>query len=230
MSIKLQNISFDYNKNSILKNINIEFKSNKKYFIFGKSGSGKSTLLDIILGLNDGYSGKILFNNEKAEYQNIYKDGKTIGFIPQNKFLVNENLFNNITLFDDLNHKNIERVKLCLNEVDMNDFLDRNRLFNYKIGFNGNKLSSGQAQRVLLARILYFNPKIMVFDEPTSNLDGKTEKFFIENLINKSKDKIIIYVSHNLSYVNLFDEFFLMKNSKLKKIRKENLNNIKSLL
>jgi ABC-type multidrug transport system fused ATPase/permease subunit len=230
MSIKLQNISFDYNKNSILKNINIEFKSNKKYFIFGKSGSGKSTLLDIILGLNDGYSGKILFNNEKAEYQNIYKDGKTIGFIPQNKFLVNENLFNNITLFDDLNHKNIERVKLCLNEVDMNDFLDRNRLFNYKIGFNGNKLSSGQAQRVLLARILYFNPKIMVFDEPTSNLDGKTEKFFIENLINKSKDKIIIYVSHNLSYVSLFDEFFLMKNSKLKKIRKENLNNIKSLL
>lgn len=67
MSIKLQNISFDYNKISILKNINIEFKSNKKYFIFGKSGSGKSTLLDIILGLNDSYSGKILFNNEKAE-------------------------------------------------------------------------------------------------------------------------------------------------------------------
>lgn len=230
ISIKLQNISFGYNKNSILKNINIEFKSDRKYFIFGQSGSGKSTLLDIILGLNESYSGKILFNNEKAEYQNIYKDGKTIGFIPQNKFLINESLFNNITLFDNLNQTNIERVKLCLNEVYMKNFIDSNRLFNYKIGFNGNKLSSGQAQRVLLARILYFNPKIMVFDEPTSNLDGKTEKFFIKNLINKSKDKIIIYVSHNLSYVSLFDEFFLIKNSKLKKIRKENLKNIKSLL
>lgn len=230
ISIKLQNISFDYNKNSILKNINIEFKSDRKYFIFGQSGSGKSTLLDIILGLNESYSGKILFNNQKAEYQNIYKDGKTIGFIPQNKFLINQSLFNNITLFDDLNQTNIKRVKLCLNEVDLKNFIDNNRLFNYKIGFNGNKLSSGQAQRVLLARILYFNPKIMIFDEPTSNLDGKTEKFFIENLINKSKDKIIIYVSHNLSYVNLFDELFLMKNSKLKKIRKENLYNIKSLL
>lgn len=220
IELKLENISFKYKDNIVLSDININFKNNKKYFIFGKSGAGKSTLLDIILGLIDDYNGKILLNNRPIDYEKTYNRGNVIGFIPQTKFLINDSIFNNVTLYEELNTENLHKVTKCLQQVDLGNLVNEKDITKYQIGADGNKLSGGQAQRILLARVLYFDPRIMIFDEPTSNLDEGTEKFFIKNLVQQAKDKIIIYVSHNLSYISEFDEVYCLKNNKLNKYEK----------
>ena len=91
-------------------------------------------------------------------------------------------------------------------------------------------LSSGQKQRIALARAFYKNRKIIVLDEPTSNLDKKTEELFMKNLFNISKDKVLIFVSHNLNYCDSFDEIYLLKEGMIKKTENSNLMKLKDLL
>tara|TARA_B100000989_G_C19531918_1_gene470538 strand:- start:5212 stop:6927 length:1716 start_codon:yes stop_codon:yes gene_type:complete len=203
--IELKNINFRYNdKKIILKNFNYKFKSKNSYFINGTSGSGKSTLVNIILGLINPNSGEINYNKHfNFSSHNVFSN---FSYVPQDNFIFNNTLKFNITL--ELDNKKIDENNYtqCLNICGLNDIILDKTIFNNikTIKENGANLSGGQRQRISIARALYANRNILIFDEATNSLDESSEIKIIHQILNIHKKKIIIYVSHNLNISKLF--------------------------
>ena len=230
LNIKLDEIEFNYGDKKIVENINLKFEDKKKYFIYGPSGSGKTTLLELICGLLIPSNGKIAFY-DKENFKKDINISELITYVPQEPYLVDSDFFDNVTMFDNKNETNINKAKKALIDCGLEDLLNKQSSdVKSLIGENGIKLSSGQKQRIALARAFYKNRKIIVLDEPTSNLDKKTEELFMNNLINLSKDKILIFVSHNLNYCDRFDEIYLLKDGKIQIIENNNIVKLKELL
>ncbi len=200
--IRLENIYKEYKlgKESIvaLNNVSVEFQEGKMYAIMGRSGSGKSTLVHILGLLDNPTSGHIYIDNK--DITNLKEDkvqeiiGQNIGFVFQ-KFYLNNNLtaLENVILPSLINKKitKDERRKKAIKLLELVDL--ENRL-NHK----PKELSGGEAQRVAVARSLINNPKIIIADEPTGNLDKTSELTIFKLLKEISKqDKIVIVVSHN---------------------------------
>ena len=202
-NLKLENIHFRYNKKKeyLIKNFNFNFKKNNIYLIQGVSGRGKTTLINLIMGFLKPDKGKIIINNKiDLNDKNIGKFQSNVMLSPQFSYLFNDTLKRNITLnFSD--DKNIDTKKF--NEICTKfNFKNELREFFYnpskKIGPKGQNLSGGQIQRISLARTLYNDRNLIIFDEPTNNLDNKNKKIIIE-LIKKIKtNKIIIILSHDV--------------------------------
>ena len=230
LNIKLDEIEFNYGDKKIVENINLKFEDKKKYFIYGPSGSGKTTLLELICGLLIPSNGKIAFY-EKENFKKDINISELITYVPQEPYLVDSDFFDNVTMFDNKNKTNINKAKKALIDCGLEDLLNKQSSdVKSLIGENGIKLASGQKQRIGLARAFYKDRKIIVLDEPTSNLDKKTEELFMNNLINLSKDKILIFVSHNLNYCDRFDEIYLLKDGKIQIIENNNIVKLKELL
>ena len=228
--IQLDKISFNYENRKILQNINLNFDEKKKYFIYGPSGSGKTTLLEIICGLLEPTEGKLYISNKEIQSRDL-TNSELVTYVPQEPYLVEGNLFDNVSMFDDKNDLNIKKFETAVRDCSLSDLIENiNDGFILKIKENGANLSSGQKQRIALARAFYKNRKIIVLDEPTSNLDKKTEELFMKNLFNISKDKILIFVSHNLNYYDSFDEIYLLKEGKIQITENNNLKKLKDLL
>ncbi len=195
-SIELQKVNFTYKNDGInvLKNINLKLEKNNIYLLSGKSGSGKSTLLNIIIGLINIKDGKLLINDQKIEVYENQSWFKKVAYVSQNINLINDTLINNIALGD----KNIdqEKVKKCLTDVDLLNELEKR--LNENIYEYNNNLSGGQLQRIGIARAIYRDSEILIFDEPTSNLDPLSEQIVTKTINSLKKNKIIIIVSHKL--------------------------------
>lgn len=204
--LKLIDIGKSYIKGkSVLKNISVEFQQTGFISILGKSGSGKSTLLNIIGGLDSYDQGELIINNKSTKeysryewdaYRNTY-----IGFVFQefnniNRLTVSENIELALKL-QKINKREIKnRVKHILELVELQEYHDR------KIS----NLSGGEKQRVAIARALVKNPKIIIADEPTGNLDSETSKVILEILKRLSKDKLIIMVTHDEEFANAYGD------------------------
>ena len=186
-----------------LKNININFDRAGMTFILGKSGSGKSTLLNLLGGLDTPTSGEILFNTEslskyKAKDYDNYRNNY-IGFVFQEYNLLDKyNVYENVAL--PLKLQNIKdydtKVLEVLEKVGIKDLKDR------KI----NELSGGQKQRVAIARALVKNPKVILADEPTGNLDSESSKIVFELLKELSKDILVIVISHDEESAKIYSD------------------------
>ena len=227
---QLKNVNFKYENTKILQNINLSLIEKKKYFIYGPSGSGKTTLLEIICGLLEPSEGKIIIS-KKEIYSRDLVNSELITYVPQEPYLVEGSLFDNVSMFDVKNEENQKKFKKAVIDCNLNSLINsEDENFNLKIKENGSNLSTGQKQRIALARAFYKNRKIIVLDEPTSNLDKKTEEFFMNNLFSISKDKILIFVSHNLNYCDSFDEIYLLKDGKINKTENNNIFKLKELL
>ena len=200
--MKLENVCKNYslNKNDItvLKNINVEFENNKFYAIMGRSGSGKTTLVNILGLLDTVSSGKYFLND--IDVTNITSEQKSkiisenIGFVFQS-FYLNNNLsaLENVILPLYINKKIKSSERKSLATKMLSKFNLENRI-NHK----PKELSGGEQQRVAIARALINNPKIIIADEPTGNLDSQSEKEVFDILKQISKEnKIVIVVSHN---------------------------------
>ena len=200
--MKLENVCKNYslNKNDItvLKNINVEFENNKFYAIMGRSGSGKTTLVNILGLLDTVSSGKYILND--IDVTNIMSEQKSkiisenIGFVFQS-FYLNNNLsaLENVILPLYINKK----IKSSERKVLATKMLSKFNLEN-RINHKPKELSGGEQQRVAIARALINNPKIIIADEPTGNLDSQSEKEVFDILKQISKEnKIVIVVSHN---------------------------------
>lgn len=228
--IQIEKIAFRYENKEVLNSINLNFIEKKKYFIYGPSGSGKTTLLEIICGLLEPTDGKIYVSNKEMKSRDL-TNSEIITYVPQEPFLVEGNLFENVSMFEDENIENQKRFEKAIKDCNLTDLINStDDGLNMKIKENGVNLSSGQKQRIALARAFYKNRKIIVLDEPTSNLDKKTEELFMKNLFNISKDKVLIFVSHNLNYCESFDEIYLLKEGMIKKTENSNLMKLKDLL
>ncbi len=218
--ISLKNLSFKYPSSDkiIFQNVSLDIEKGKIYGFSGLTGSGKSTLIDLIMCLTTKTNGEIILN-EKFDLYN-YKNSwqKLIGYVPQNIYLLDDSIKNNIAfgeLSDEINLESLSKsIKLSQLEKLIDNLSDG---YNSSVGENGSRLSGGQIQRIGIARALYTNPQILILDEITSSLDINTEKEIID-VINKLKgEKTIILISHKLNMLKICNETFEVIDGRLQK-------------
>ena len=208
-SIKIKNISFSYdNQKFILENFSISIQKNKIIGISGKSGSGKSTLVDILTGLLKPDKGHILIDDKfDINDGNLLSWQKKIGYVSQNVFLLDDTIVNNIGFGLSDEKIDFSKVYQVLKDVRLYDYFDSQKnKFQTIVGERGVRLSGGQAQRIGIARELYSDPELMVFDESTSALDFNTEDQILDCIKNLSKDITFILVSHRENTLKICDE------------------------
>ena len=197
--IELKNINFDYKtknrSNSVLKNINLSFDKNSITAIIGRSGSGKSTIVDILLGLIKQDSGQILVDGKNID-TNILK--LKIGYVPQINFLLNDTIKNNIAIGVPEKNINLDKIDKAIKLSNLEKDFDKSKItIDTIVGEKALQISGGQAQRIAIARSLYDDPEIIIFDEATSSLDTLTEKEIFENMLILKKTKSILLITHS---------------------------------
>jgi ABC-type bacteriocin/lantibiotic exporter with double-glycine peptidase domain len=235
-NIKLININFTYdrNKRKIIDNLNLIINYKDRIGIIGKNGSGKSTLINIISGLLRFSSGTITFDDKISINKNKFFNLKNTFLAKQNIYVLNNNLLTNITFADekpDLNKANALANELGLSYLEKFGKLSYNRNLD-EIG-NGIKMSGGQKQILNLARILYYEPNFLILDEPTSNLDYKSEKLFFEKI--NQLDSTILMVAHKIETLDFCNHIILLDKGKIidrgnLKYFKTKYNNLKNYL
>lgn len=216
-SICFQSVSFSYPmpKNDFnLKDISFSLKGDEILAIIGDNGSGKSTLIKLILGVYDTYDGKILINNVMLEKYNIKNIRDYIGYVPQDNFFINGSLKDNIILN---NKENFDKLDKVMNLCGLSDFISRlNEDCETILKTNENFLSGGYQQRIGLARAYYKKPKILIFDEATSQLDPNFE-YEQKELLNNFKEQGIpvIVITHRMSMLSIADKILCLQNGRV---------------
>ena len=217
--IELKHLCFKYfdGDKNIMENFNYKLLKGKSVAFIGKSGSGKTTLINIICGLLKPQRGEILIDGKSID-GNISGWQKNIGLISGDNFLLDDTLENNIVFLNDKN--SIDRVKLnnAIFYSGVSEFLkDLKSGLNTKIGEKGSILSSGQIQRVALARLFYRDPEVLILDEFTNSLDPKNENFILEKLklLQNEKNKTFIVISHKLKPLKICDEIIILDRGKI---------------
>ena len=206
--INLEKIFFQYNKTlpPVLNNLNLIIKKGEKIAIKGKTGTGKSTLINLILGLIEPTQGKLLIDGIEINSTNKKNWQKNIAIVPQNIFLNNSSILENIALGENLDEINFEKVKNSAKISCISDFIESlPNKYKETVGEKGIRLSGGQKQRIGLARALYRDPNVLVLDEPSNALDLKTENQVMEELTSLSKKVTIIMISHSDNSLKFFD-------------------------
>ena len=201
--IILNNVSFKYDDKNIIKNFSQTFQKGHIYLIHGKSGKGKSTLANLLLQFLYPTNGSINFFSNN---QNIsIKKNKSISFVPAEVGIINDTLLNNITFYDFYKKKNTIKLKKIINLLRLKD-VSKLSLSSYKIDEEGKNLSHGQKKRISIARSIYFNKSVQIFDEATNSIEKPLEVKFFKFLKTYKKDKIIIIISHNESLKKFSDK------------------------
>jgi len=212
-SIRLEDVNFKYmTGNEVITGISLEIKKGEKIAITGESGSGKSTLVDIIIGIHKPVSGKVYIDDTAVTDDNIRAWRKKIGYIPQNIYLFDGTVAENVSfgsIPDD------EKIKKALQMANIWDFLSAKDGINTMVGEGGIQLSGGQQQRIGIARALYDNPEILVLDEATSALDTDTEQKIMDEIYSVSANKTLIVIAHRLSTVERCDRRIRIENGKI---------------
>lgn len=217
--LKLENIGYRYSDAAkdefVLKNISFSFELGKTYAIKGKSGSGKTTLLSIISGLEKATEGSILYDNINLNKMNLDKYRNTsIGIIFQSyNLLPHMTALENVILSMDISNVKVkskeELAYKLLNQVGIDKTKAKRRVL---------RLSGGEQQRVAIARSLSYNPKIILADEPTGNLDNETENDILKIFkdLAKKDNKCIIIVTHSKNVSDNCDTVYELKDKKEK--------------
>lgn len=215
--IEFKNVSFVRKENKqILESVNFVIKKGDNIGIKGLSGSGKTTFVDIICGLLKPSSGSLILN-EKIELKNF--PGSTplkIGYVPQDIFLTNDSLEKNIAFgvpTSQINHSKIlDTMRLC----KLDKFINNNKtLANICVGDGGTNISGGERQRIGIARAIYNDPDLLIFDEFTSSLDSNTENEILSNLNPIIKNKTVIFISHKDSALSNCKKIYEFKHKKI---------------
>ena len=213
-TIKVEKLSFKYSGISsplVLKDISFEIPHGKTTAIVGASGSGKTTLLKILLGMYGSYSGSIRIGNNELKETDADEWRKRCGTVLQNGFVFSTTIEKNIAIGSAVCDR--ERIKKAVKLAAFDIVMENaNMTFNTVVGYDGQGLSQGQIQRLLIARMFYKNPAYIFLDEATNSLDTYNEKIITDNLLNEFSGRTIIIVAHRLSTVKTADNIIVLKN------------------
>lgn len=214
--VTFKDVNFAYeNNNNVLNNLNLNFKPKALNALVGPSGGGKTTIIKLIFRHFDINSGKILLDNNNIVDLDLYNLRSFLSIVPQEVDIFDTTVFNNIA-YANLKAKKdeVERAAKIANAHDFIDKLD----YKYEtiVGERGVKLSGGQRQRIGIARAILANPKILIFDEATSNLDTESESLIQDSIFKIAKDKTLIVIAHRLSTIKRADKIFVIEKGKVK--------------
>ena len=216
--IELKDICFEFEKGKeVLKNISLNIFKGEKVAFVGESGSGKTTLVDLITGLYKPKNGSIYLDNIKLEDKNIGYWRQSIGYIPQEVYLFDGTIADNVVFNREYNE---ERLIESLKKARIWEFLKKKEGIKTIVGDRGIMLSGGQKQRIAIARALYDNPEVLVLDEATSALDSEIEEEIMKEIYDISKDRTLIIVAHRLTTLKDCDRIFVINNGEIEKIVK----------
>jgi ATP-binding cassette, subfamily B, bacterial len=213
-SITFSNLTFKYpgaGNEPVLQNINLHIPSGKVTAIVGTSGSGKTTILKLLQKFYDNYTGEIRIGESNIHNYSPNFWRSVSSSVMQEGFIFNDNIANNITVGDD--RPNYERLMQACKIANVQQFVEQLPLgFNTKIGAEGNGISTGQKQRILIARAVYKNPSFLFLDEATNALDANNEKVIMENMQQFFKGRTVVVVAHRLSTVKNADKIVVLEN------------------
>jgi ATP-binding cassette subfamily B protein len=214
--IRFENISFGYGSRvEVFNNFNLHIKKGALTAIIGESGSGKTTIAALLQKLYPLKSGKILIGDTNIDYIENQSLRKLIGSVPQQLNLFAGNVLENIALGEF--NPDLQRIVQICSMLGMMPFIEKLPAgFNTWLGENGASLSGGEKQRLAIARVLYRDPEILIFDEATSSLDSESEQYVKDTILNlKKQGKTIITIAHRLSTVINADKIAILENGNL---------------
>jgi ATP-binding cassette, subfamily B, bacterial len=215
--IYFNNLSYQYEgprSPFALKDIDLFIEENKITAIVGTSGSGKTTLLKMLLGFYHPVEGEILIGDLRLSNLSLKVWREKVGAVMQDGFLFPDTIASNIA--PGAQEIDEERLVKAVEIANIKGFIESLPLgYNTKIGANGHGLSEGQKQRLLISRVIYKNPDIIIFDEATNSLDANNEKVIVENLAEFFEGKTVIVVAHRLSTVRNANKIVVLDNGRI---------------
>lgn len=216
-NIRLTNVSYQYEgprSPFALKNTDLVIEQDKITAIVGVSGSGKTTLLKMLLGFYQPVTGEITIGDIPLPNISLKLWRGKAGAVMQDGFLFPDTIAGNIA--PGIRELDEEKLKKAAGTANIREFIESLPLgYNTKIGSDGHGLSEGQKQRLLIARVVYKDPDILMFDEATNSLDANTEKAIVENLRDFFRGKTVIIVAHRLSTVSNADKIVVLDDGQI---------------
>lgn len=205
--VKADNVTFSYEEELILKDVDMEFKKGQITGILGKSGSGKSTLLKLIMRFWETDKGQISIDDRDVNDINTDDLRDMQSYVTQETWLFNDTIGNNIKIAKP--YASLEEVKKAAKKANIADFIENlPNGYDTNIGELGDSLSGGEKQRIGVARAFLHDSNMIILDEPTSNLDSLNESYLLNSLENSSKDKTVILVSHRASTMGIANKVY----------------------
>ena len=219
-SLTIKDLSFKYDIYSpkdILSDINLSIPNGKVTAIVGASGSGKTTLVKLLLGFYEPLNGNIEIGNANLSEYNLGWWRSQCGAVMQEGYLFSDTIARNIAISDD--EPDIERIRHAARVANIADYIEALPLaYNTMIGQDGQGISQGQRQRILIARVVYKNPMFVFLDEATNALDANNERAITENLSEFYKGKTVVVVAHRLSTVRNADQIVVLDEGKITEV------------
>lgn len=211
-SVRVENLGFTYPgaARASLRGVNLEIRRGTAVGIVGETGSGKTTLVDLLLGVLKPTSGRILIDNrDLSEHTRAWQ--RQLGYVPQDIYLMDDTIRHNVAFGLGEEEINDEAVHRAINAAQLTSFVDSLPAgLNTIVGDRGVRLSGGQRQRIGIARALYHDPEVLVFDEATSSLDNETERFVMQAVDELRHTRTVILIAHRMSTVRNCDELILL--------------------
>ena len=219
-SLTIKDLSFKYDiysPKNILSDINLSIPNGKVTAIVGASGSGKTTLVKLLLGFYEPLNGSIQIGSANLSEYNLGWWRSQCGAVMQEGYLFSDTIARNIAISDD--EPDIERIRHAARVANIADYIEALPLaYNTMIGQDGQGISQGQRQRILIARVVYKNPMFVFLDEATNALDANNERAITENLSEFYKGKTVVVVAHRLSTVRNADQIVVLDEGKITEV------------
>ncbi len=216
-NIHIHDLCFKYDgarPDYVLEGIDLHIPQGKVTAIVGASGSGKTTLVKLLLGFYAPNEGEIRIGDENLSTFNLSWWRTQCGAVMQEGYLFSDTIARNIAISDD--EIDLDRLRQAARVANIAEYVEKLPLgYNTKIGQDGQGVSQGQRQRILIARVVYKNPRFIFLDEATNSLDANNERAIVENLSTFYKGKTVIVVAHRLSTVKHADQIVVLDGGKI---------------
>ena len=221
-TIKIENLNFSYpeSKKELFEKLNLEIHAGDSIALMGNSGSGKSTLVNIILGFLNPTSGQIYINNEKLDTNIIDWWHSTLAYIPQKVFILDEDIYENISLKKNITEENKKEIDGLLKNLNLYDLIAKNEKPDEKIfgGEGGKKYSGGQIQRIAIARAIFQKRKFLILDETLNALDNENISKILD-FLNNIPGLTVLLIAHNNNVAKQCRKIIKLENKKINEIR-----------